>query len=450
MSTQAVMTAARPISRVIVDQHETMGYPLCPMGRTLDAQITETDTKRRVEFERLGWRIEQPKNDEHNIPTTILYDVYYGLLWLFKEAGFPDDGEVYFSRYNFLQAIGWVSNGRNGSGGKLTKPSGRHYRQLRDVMHSLMFTAYVKDTPGRQQGFNVLSYYDLVEDQPGPRGMGEELPRRSKVILNKVFVQGLKSGAPLAEIDFDQYLGLSTGAPRVLHRFLSWMRHDKRESVSLGVLFDRIGSKQQNQVPAVARKILATAHKELIAHGVLAGEPEYERINGEWFITYPFTDPSKARAEDAILTREAISCGVAEAMAKELVVAHRVRFEEVLAAVAAGRVRDRDKLAGTIVSYTRRPDWAIPPECDGAQPKLLRCMADQYRDYLIAEQDRMVLEREVNLAALRNEIVRERTARGLPLPENDWFLDGMIRLLLATMFDQISLAEFEMRQKAGV
>src|SRR5690606_34891343 len=122
-----------------------------------------TETHRTVRFDAIGWQIEQPKGDEAKVPSTILYDGYYGLMWLWKEAGFPDDGEVHFSRYNFLQNLGWVSNGKNTSGGRLSKPSGRHYRQLRDVCHTLVRTVYFRETQGRSQGFNVLSSYDLQD-----------------------------------------------------------------------------------------------------------------------------------------------------------------------------------------------------------------------------------------------------------------------------------------------
>src|SRR5690606_37989066 len=46
--------------RFVVDQHESMGYPLVPIGRTIAEQVTETETHRTVRFDAIGWQIEQP------------------------------------------------------------------------------------------------------------------------------------------------------------------------------------------------------------------------------------------------------------------------------------------------------------------------------------------------------------------------------------------------------
>lgn len=433
--------------RYTVDQHESMGYPMVPIGRTIGEQVVDDGDTRIVNYDSIGWQIQQVKAEERKIPSTILYDGYYGLMWQWKEAGFPDDGEVSFSRYNFLQAIGWVSNGRNTSGGKLTKPSGRHYSQLRDVCHTLMFTAYVRDLPGRNQGFTVLGNYDLVDDQPGPRGMGEDLPKRSRVVFNNEFVKRLKTQGPMVTMDLDLYLSLSTGAPRVLFRILSWMQHHGIDHMPLEPFFNRMGSVQKSYLPSVGRKLLDTAGAELIARNVLAAPPQYEKVDGEWHVVFPFGDPEKARYEDEVLVREAVMCGVNPSVAQELLVAHRSRFEEVMACVAAGAWRERANLPGAIHQWTRRSDYDLPTELvEGAM--VLTNETDMYRAWIAKQQEAGIRRRGIDMEALGREVMASLRNRGVDRPR-PILVQGLTRMRLNHLLDLPSFEWYQQRLRAG-
>lgn len=447
--TNTPLLASPRANRFTVDQHETMGYPLCPIGRTLDEQVIETSATRIINYDAIGWQIELPTGND--VPTTILYDVYYGFMWLWREAGFPDDGIIWFSRYNFLQSIGWVSNGRNGSGGRLVKPSGRHYQQLEDACRGLVHTMYSHKTTDRSRGYNVLIEYDLVADEPGRRPLGEQLPRRSKVVFNPAFIQRIKSGAPLVEMDLDRYLQLSTGAPRVLYRILSWMQHIGIDSLPLEPFMHRMGSVQKKYVPAVCRKILRRAVPELIAYGVLEKEPDYERgPSGEYYIVFAFADPDRVRRIDDALVREAVACGVNVNVARNLVVAHRERFLEVMVAVATGRIRASRHLAARIVAFTQQPTWTIPSNSPSLeQLRTSDSIEDRYRAWIIDEQDRLVRAGQVDADVIRREIVDVYRRQNRETPPPEWHVEGLVRMVLSARLGMPTLAEYAARVAAG-
>jgi hypothetical protein len=431
--------------RFTVDQQETMGYPLCSLGRS--AGDGENETEQLIKFDSIGWQIRPPSGVDRAGSST-LYDGYFGLMWLFKEAGYPDDGEVWFKQYNLLQTIGWVSNGRNTSGGKLTKPSGRHYNQLRDVCMTLMRTAYVREDESRKQGFNVLSFYDLQADQPGPR-CAESDALRSHVVFNKAFVDRVKNGGPMVPMDLDLYLSLSTGAPRIMFRTLSWMQYNRMEALPLKAFFDRIGSVQRNYVPAVARKMFQAAHDELVARQVLLHEPTYEKVNGEWYISYPFADSKKARNEIDVLVREACTYGVSQSVAQQLAVSHRTTFADVMAGAAMGAFNDARTVAGSIVAHTQK-GWTIPVrKATGEQPSLLTSPLEAYQGYLAAERARRIQEEQVDVAAIRENVARcYVNERNYEAPE--WFVEGMTRIYLNEQFALPSLDWFTERFKNGM
>lgn len=450
--THGVSPVVQVGQRFTYDQSDLMGYPFATVGNKLEAFFDESDKTRGITYPAIDWRIEQPKELTGKIPSVLLYDVYFGLMFLWSLEGFPDHGEIRFSRYNFLQMIGWVSNGRSAAGGKRTTPSGRHYRQLLEAMKALHKTSFTQqnDQTSEGEGFSILQHYKLKADQPGRKAEGIDLPKNSLAIFSKPFVEKLKAGASAIKMDLDLYLSLSTGMPRVLFRTLSWMRWSGVNSIPIEVLFQRIGSIRQRYIPAVAKQTFDAAHDELRTLGFLAAEPDFEKIDDVWHVTYQFGDPVALRSEEDALVREAENYGVSLPVARELAVAHRERFRQVMAAVSSGRLKADRNIAGMIVSYTRHVDYALPID----QPRTPRLMSVGeveilYQTWLREEQERRLRDRpDISLAALRSEILENCAAQNLGEVE-EWYIEGMIRARLSALFGLPSLQEFRNRMERG-
>lgn len=458
--------ARRPHPRIAVDQGETMGYPLTLMGNKFADVVDVTEIGgdsllATVAFEPIHWQMSRRLQNGQpvRLPNPQVLDVYFGLTFLYSLEGFPEHGEVRFSRYNFLQMLGWVSNGRYPNGTKLVKPSGRHYQQLHDALELLLKTSYSwRGENHTGKGYNILDSYELKEDKTGPRALGEELPKTSKAVFTRTFASRFEEGSSSVSVDLDLYLSLPPNTPRLLYRVLTWMRYRGINRLTLEELFNRLGGTTRQYVKSYAERVLGDAHDSLMLRGIIRSAPVYEKVNGAWYITYDFGDPVALFAEEEELIRQAVAFGVAMPVARELAVAHRDRFREVIAAVTSGRLRAKKNVAGMIVTYTRRPDYAIPRASINqtlqtmlpAQPTLpIATIEEEYAAWIAQEQERRLRARsDLDIASMRQEIIRSCTDKGLPAPE-DWYVDGLLRVRLNKELDLPSLEWYKERREAG-
>lgn len=450
----------RPNARFAVDQGETMGYPLALMGNKFTdvAEIAELGGDSltvTVAFEPIHWQMSRRLQNGQplRLPNPQVLDVYFGLTFLYSLEGFPEHGEVYFSRYNFMQMLGWVSNGRYPNGTKLVKPSGRHYQQLHDALDLLLKTSYSWSGGNYTgKGYNILDSYDLREDKTGPRALGEELPKTSRAVFTRTFASRFGGGTSSVSVDMDLYLSLPRNTPRLLYRVLTWMRYRGINRLTLEELFNRLGGTTRQYVKSYAERVLGSAHDSLLLRGIIRSAPVYEKANGIWYITYDFGDPIALFAEEEELIRQAVAFGVAMPVARELAVAHRDRFREVIAAVTAGHLKAKKNVAGMIVTYTRRPDYSIPgtPSTRAQQVALpITTIEEEYTAWVTQEQKRRLRARsDLDVEQMRQEIIRSCTDKGLPAPE-DWYVDGLLRVRLNKELDLPTLEWYKERREAG-
>lgn len=436
-----------------VDGQDLMGYPIVPVADTTRFEPNE-DGLAAVSFDKIAWHIIYP-SPNGKLPSSAIMDVYIGLMFLYYVQGFPADGKVYFSRYQLLQLIGWLSTARDSSGSRTVRPSGRHYRQLKRALLYLEGTRFVADDPNilqlgpdgarfvGMQGFPILQYARLVEEGTGPKG--ETITSGSSMVqFSEPFVKLLGNGARTTRLDFDLFLKLSTGTPRLLFRFLTWLQSRGQNTVKLGELFPRIGSTQQHFVAARARQILDKAHAELRQRGVLASDPVYEKVNGDYVVRYEFGDPTTAGVADDLLLRAATAFGVDSPVAQELVVAHRRQFERVLAGAVLGFIRPKETLPGMIVHYTRR-GYDVTPRSSAPAQITLGLGADdaRYVPWLTEARERaLATRRDIDPDRIRAEIRAEDEGAENPRPE--WVVDGLLALRLDHLLGLPSLAEFRL------
>lgn len=438
---------ARSATRYSVDEHHTIGFPIVPVG---DSPKLEGRGARRVaEFAGIGWRIEQPYLTNGRLPSSAVLDVYVGLMFLFKLAGFPEDGRVYFSRYRFLLLIGWLSSSR-GPRGRVIKPSGRHYRQLAAALEYLESTRLVNRNAdveqigpdGRafrgQQGFPILQYHRMADEPRGRCGEGgRNEGGASMVQFSDAFRMMVGGGANTTKVDLDLFLSLPSGSARPLFRLFCWMRRHAIRRIRVSEVLQRIGSTQAHCVPARARQVLDKAHGALRERGVLTGDPVYVKAEGEYWIEYSFGDPRVLLDEEEALIAQAIAYGVVPATARELAVANRPQMERVLAATTLGLLHPRRTVAAMVVHYTRRgidieeTGRRIEDAIDSQVSLDLDTRAADVRYLAWCKQERearSARRADLSVSSVRHEIEVARQERGLE--DAPWLSDGLVAMRL--------------------
>lgn len=446
--------ATRDGRRWSVDGQNLMGYPIVPVGDTTRFAPND-DGLEAVSFETIAWQIVSPA-PRGTLPSSAIIDVYIGLMFLYYVQGFPADGKVYFSRYQLLNLIGWFAPGRDANGGRTRRPSGRHYHQLKRALLYLEGTRFMTDDPDAfqigpdgerfigMQGFPILQYVRVARESTGPTGE-TIVPGNSMVQFSEPFVALIESGARTTRLDFDLFLNLSPGTPRLLFRCLTWLQGRGRNEIALEELFPRLGSTQKHFVAARARQILNKAHAELREHGVLAAEPTYEKVKGRYVVRYTFGDPGRLGAGNDLLLSATKAFGVESAVAQELVIAHRKQLERVLAATALGFLRPKESLPGMIVHYTRRGYEILPRTSQQTQLAIgLPGDDGHYIAYLAAERERRLRQRgDLDPERLRAEF---HTQDGFQAESerSDWILDGLVILRLNQLLGLPSLAEYRL------
>jgi hypothetical protein len=461
---------AGPRGRLVSDSRDMVGLPLVQAGDSVRAGVSEDAAGgRQLSFPGIGWRIKQPaRRPGAKLPASQILDIHTSLLFLFSTAGFPEDGRIYFTRYQLLNLAGWLSPARDRRGAKVMRPGGRHYRQLDAALTYLMDAKYRNDSPNAfqvgpdgevfrgSQWFPILQYARLAEDTPGPRSEGSPVPApRCMVQFSDAFVKLIGQGALAAQMDLDLIMSLSTGTPRQLYRVFTWMRQEGLDRITIREMFERVGSTLAEFRPARARQILTKAHGELRQRGVITAEPEYLRdaATGEYWIHYAFADPRALLTEEEMLVQQAAAYGVSTPVSRELVVAHRLAFERVLAATTLGRLEPRKSLAPMIVHFTQR-GYDIPEPrvaAPGSQLPLSGLEKLEMRYLVWAAEERTRLSagrRDIDEAALRREVIRLFEERMAGHPE--WVVDGMVAMRLNRLLGIPTYEQYREMQIRGL
>jgi hypothetical protein len=453
-SPRFAMTLSRgTATRVGHESQSTVGCPVVPIGDGAVQQVaSDALADRRLRYADIGWQIVRPARGDRadKLPSAAILDVYVGLLFLFHARGRPEDGRVRFSRYEFLQLIGW----RSQVDGSRRKPSGRHYTQLAQALAYLHDTTFVNAGRDPQvgpdgvmftgtQSFPMLQYLRIAS-AARPAGDERPDPEQCQVRFSDAFRALLVHDETTTRIDFDLFLSLSPGTPRALCRLFAWMWARGRVTISIAEAFQRLGSTQKACVPARARQILTAAHAEMRTHGILTADPVYEKVDGVWTIRYPFGDPSTALSSQALLEWQATAYGVTADAAHRYAVADERQLRRVLAAVTLGILDPKKSLAGLIVACTRNgaeiSDTArrLSAQCELAIPAN---HGAHYLAWSLAERTRRCAERpEVDVRALRAR-ADEQIAAADP-GAAPWVADGIVAIQLNRLFDMPTMAEW--------
>lgn len=256
--------------------------------------------------------------------------VYVALMEISREEGFRSR-QVFFSRYDLIQRIGWPH-------------TGQYYQRIIDALDRLKGVSFVAHNAfwdkeqkayATRAAFGLLENY-VVFDEPRGRKADESasLPR-SYIVWNERFFQSMQQGN-LKQLDTDFYFSLKSHIAQRLFRYLDRKRYDGKPMFSIGLL--KLAKNhlyfqdQENLYPSVIKQRLDPAHQELIEKGFLS-EVRYRQGNEEEVVEYvynphwprwnsfrPFDSPEHTEETDLVEALTAV--GVTRTVAQRLVKDH--------------------------------------------------------------------------------------------------------------------------------
>lgn len=435
-------------AQVSPDSQDTAGYPLFPMDRPA-AEPTTSEDRQPVHYPAIGWSIlTPPAMAGGKLPASTILDVYVGLLYELHQQGYPDDGEIHFTRYDLLHRIGWVISGYTKHGRYAIRPSGRHYRDLRTALLYLSWTLFHRVIPGdgsdggqavqrAEEWFQILARVRLAKSAPGRKSRSAAAPvteRPSSVTFSPDFMRLVARGARTIPVDLGVYLSLKAGTPRQLYRLLTLLRMEGRDEIGVEELFARLGSSQSDFVPCRVSGLLGKAHREFVAKTLLRSEPEVVRRRGEYVVRYEYGDPRLLASESELLVWQASRYGVAEDEARKLAREERSQFERVLAAATLGMLRPKKTLAAMIVHFTRTrallddTGYRLSPR--EGQPRLVIDREDlRYLEWVVGERERRLLARsKLDLVDVRRRLLERAVERDRR--RESWVAEGLVEMRL--------------------
>lgn len=244
-------------------------------------------------------------SDPHGLPTAADDEVILGLVQLSKMNNF-DDREVFFTKRELLQILGW-------------RDEGKSYERLdKSLNRWIGVTLYYNNAWWSKEQkcwvnekFHILENVTLFERDKARRGGSSR--RRAKPALssftwNKVIFKSFEAGN-LKSIDFEFLKSLHSAVAKRLYRFLDKrFFHKKRYEFDLKQLcWEHIGL-SRNYDAANLKRALRPATRELEKRGFLTALPTQERFykirRRDWCVVFEKARPTRRAAERKERPRE--------------------------------------------------------------------------------------------------------------------------------------------------
>ena len=246
---------------------------------------------------------------KYGLPTATDDDVILALLQLTKQQNNFTCPEVYFTRLQLIEMLGWADKGASYTRliQSLDRWSSTH----------LKYQNAWWDNEGRRWingAFHIIDEYK-INDGRGAKGQGELF--RSYVVWGKAFFKSCQAGY-LKSLDYGLYVQLDYHTSKRMYRFLDKRFYHKPEwTFELrDFAFEHIGLSRAYAHNGKIKEKLQPAIDELEAKGFLEPLPKSERFRKEgrrWLILFKKARPALPRTENAP--------SAADPLTKELVVA---------------------------------------------------------------------------------------------------------------------------------
>jgi hypothetical protein len=258
--------------------------------------------------------------EKYGLPTSTDDDVILALLQLTKQQNNFTCQEVYFTRLQLIEMLGWADKGASYTRiiQSLDRWSGTH----------LKYTNAWWDNEGRRWtngAFHIIDEYK-INDGRSSNGQGELF--RSYVVWGKAFFKSCQAGY-LKSLDYRLYVKLDYHTSKRMYRFLDKRFYHKLEwTFDLREFaFEHIGLSRAYAHNGKIKEKLQPAIEELEAMGFLEPLPKDVRFRKEgrdWKIVFKRAKAALPQPEETSpsaypLVRELVVRGVTELTACELI-----------------------------------------------------------------------------------------------------------------------------------
>ncbi len=293
--------------------------------------------------------------EEFGLPVASDEQVYVALMEVTREQNYANR-VIHLTRYDLIHRLGWPDKGGS-------------YRRLKAALDRLLgVTITAKQAfwdKSRQSyvdvGFHIIDDYALYSELRGRKASGPDRPLpRSYIAWNEVIFASFRAGN-IKQLDTGFYFGLRSAVSRRLFRYLDKKRLDGKPAFRIDLRklgFEKLGM-SRNYYPSHIKQELDRAHRELIAHGFLAGFEYYRpgRDVGErvkyWFPTTSRTVPTGPQAD---LLDQLTDIGITASVARRLLTQNA---DEVARQLEYLPYRDPNDPPAMLVEAVRN-SWAAP------------------------------------------------------------------------------------------
>jgi hypothetical protein len=230
------------------------------------------------------------------LPTPTDDAVLLVLIEMSREMGFPQD--VYFTRYEVLQRLGWPDNQD-------------HYKKIYTALRRLQAVTITSenvfwDTASKSfvsTGFHVIDQFEIVNGRPGRRASGKSTSKKkadtakettldlpfSHFKWSDVIWKSFRDGN-LKPISLSFFFSLKLPLSRRLYRLLDSVRHDGKLRYEIGLrkLCEQYLALSPAQYASTYKHTLIPAHQELILSGFLIDAEVVSAKTEEYKVVYTF------------------------------------------------------------------------------------------------------------------------------------------------------------------
>ncbi len=367
-----------PIAFAGRDEMNIAEFPISLLGDRAPKGQNEIEFKDRILDPQTGREIIRNLTitapEKYGLPTSTDDDVILGLLQLTKQQNNFTKPEVYFTRRQLIEVLGWADKGANYA---------RIYQSLdRWSSTHLKYENAWWDNEGRRWTSGAFHIIDEYKISDGRVSSDEGHVLRCHITWGKIFFKSCQAGY-LKSLDYGFYVKLDFHTSKRLYRFLD-KRFYHRSELTFDLrdfAFEHIGLSRSYAHNGKIKEKLLPAILELEATGFLEPLPKEERFRKEgrnWTITFKRGRSSPIKVEKAPpsvhpLVKDLVARGITESTACELVEQHPA--ERIVGKIdifdwmtAKQDKRLQKSPAGYLVESIRR-DYALPK---GYVPRLER------------------------------------------------------------------------------
>lgn len=315
------------------DELNLAEFPLFYLGlripKGLDRLSFENEINDPARNRKVKRRLEIQSGGD-GLPTVRDMDVLDALILIGKQTNNLESAEIYFSRYQLCEILGWPQNGKS-------------YKRIEEALRrwvtvTLFYQAWWDrndDKWSNLKGFHIVDEIELNDYNTGRIGRTTqtELPL-SKIRLGRSIFESLQSGN-VKRLNLADLFHLKLPASKRLYRFLDKrFFHNPRQSFDLRCLAcEHVGLSREYKTSSLKRK-LQPAIDELVELGFLVPANEgqrYTRVShGSYQVHFqratrqtigdmPLAGPKKQRTTNRQLIKQLTDHGVTAITARKLV-----------------------------------------------------------------------------------------------------------------------------------